>query len=462
MMRHILKFTTIVCGALFLHSCSDPYADSIELERFMYLSLSGSADGAIEQTVKLDEAFTYPLSVSYAGTTNYNQGEIVANLAVDNALVDHYNEENGTSYLPLPSEAWALDKTTITIPDGNRISDVATLMVEPSSVDFAHEYLLPVVIQSASGDKIPVSDEFKTVYLILKGDLDPLPNENLWAVHDASSVREPDFDVAKVFDGNRNSYWHSDLTGMPQWFAIDMNGYKLIEGFSWINRQDPDQHALPKHVKFETSMDGANWTEVLDVPELPASRTLQVLELPHKVVAKYLRVSVLSNWADAPYTYVADVSIWSGQKPTGEYDWEKSTWEVIDYKSQWGDNWAVSNIFDGDKETPWHSEPFDSSKNGMPQWFVVDMKKVRPAIKGFLIWNRQDDHGNEPKHVVFSVSEDNVNWTPVLELEEMSNDHTKELDYPTTDPQQGRYLKVEVLSTWAGGDWTYFGEISTY
>src|SRR5690606_13156921 len=182
----------------------------------------------------------------------------------------------------------------------------------------------------------------------------------------------------------------------------------------------------------------------------------------HKVVAKYLRVSVLSNWADAPYTYVADVSIWSGQKPTGEYDWETSTWEVIDYKSQWGDNWAGSNIFDGDKETPWHSEPFDSSKNGMAQWLVVDMKKVRPAIKGFVIWNRQDDHGNESKHVVFSISEDYVNWTPVLELEEMSNDHTKELDYPTTDPQQGRYLKVEVLSTWAGGDWTYFGEISTY
>src|SRR5690606_28100166 len=207
MMRHILKFTTIVCGALFLHSCSDPYADSIELERFMYLSLSGSADGSIEQTVKLDEAFTYPLSVSYAGTTNYNQGEITANLAVDNALVERYNEENGTRYLPLPNEAWALDKTAITIPDGNRMSDVATLTVEPSSVDFAHEYLLPVVIQSASGDKIPVSDEFKTVYLILKGDLDPLPNENQWAVHDASSVWKPDFDVAKVFDGNRNSYW---------------------------------------------------------------------------------------------------------------------------------------------------------------------------------------------------------------------------------------------------------------
>lgn len=462
-MKHFLKFTmTLLCGALILNSCSEPYEETIELEQFMYLSLSGAADGIIEQTISLDEPFTYPLSVSYAGTTNYNQGQITANLVVDKTAVDRYNTENDTEYLPLPDDSWSIDKGAVTIPDGDRMSDKATLTVQPSKVDFAHEYLLPVVIQSATGDKIPVSEEFKTVYIVIKGDVESLPLENLWTVHGSSSVWQDQYGVENVYDGDRNSYWHTALTGMPQWFAVNMNGYKLIEGFSWINRQDPDQHALPKHVKFETSMDGTNWTEVLDVPELPASRTLQILELPQKVVAKFFRVNVLTNWADAPYTYVADVSTWAGAKPTGEYDWEKSTWEVIDYKSQWDGNWAVSLIFDGNKDTPWHSDPFDASKNGMPQWFIVDMKKERPAIKGFLIWNRQDDGGNEPKKVVFSVSDDNVNWTPVLELEEMSNDRTKELDYPTTNPQPGRYLKVEVLSNWANGAWTYFGEITAY
>jgi len=462
-MKPIVKFAlTIGCGMFVLNSCSDPYAETIELERFMFLSLSGAADGAIEQTISLDEPFTYPLSVSYGGTTNYNQGEITVNLGVDNTLVDQYNTANSTEYRPLPDGSWSLDRNTIVISDGNRISEVAKVTIDPSLVDFAHDYLLPVAIQSATGDKIPVNESFKTIYLIVKGDVDPLPLENLWTVHGSSSVWQPGFEVENVFDGNRNSYWHSDLSGMPQWFAMNMNGYKLIEGFSWINRQDPDQYALPKHVKFETSMDGTNWTEVLDIPELPASRTLQILELPQKVVAKYAKVTVLSNWADAPYTYVADVSTWAGAKPTGEYDWEKSTWEVIDFKSEWNADWGVNKIFDGNKGTTWHSEPFDGSKNGMPQWFVVDMMKVRPAIKGFLIWNRQDDHGMEPKHVIFSVSEDNVNWTPILELEEMSNDFANELDYKTTEAVAGRYLKVEVLSNWGGGAWTYFGEITPY
>ena len=462
-MNQIIKLSiNVLCGILILNSCSKPYEESIELERFMSLSLSGAADSPIEETISLDDPFTYPLSVSYGGTTNYNQGEITINLALDNTLVDSYNEEHSTDYLPLPDGSWSFDKNSITIPDGDRISDIATVTVQPSAVNFAHDYLLPVTIQSATGEKIPVNDELKTIYLVVKGDVEPKPLENLWTVHGASSVWQEAFGVENVFDGNRNTYWHSELTGMPQWFAVNMNGYKLIEGFSWINRQEPDQYALPKHVVFETSMDGNEWTEVLDVPEMPDSRTLQVLELPEKVVAKYFKVTVLSNWADAPYTYVADVSTWAGTKPTGEYDWEKNTWEVIDYKSQWNADWAVSKIFDGDKGTPWHSEPFDGSKNGMPQWFIVDMKKERPAIKGFLIWNRQDDHGMEPKHVVFSISEDNTNWTTILDLAEMSNDPSKELDYPTTVQQAGRYLKVEVESNWGGGAWTYFGEITTY
>ena len=135
---------------------------------------------------------------------------------------------------------------------------------------------------------------------------------------------------------------------------------------------------------------------------------------------------------------------------------------MIDFRSQWGNDWAVSKIFDGDKGSTWHSDPFNEEINGMPQWFTVDMKKMRPAIKGFLIWQRQDDHGMEPKHVVFSVSDDNETWTQVLEVMEMSNDHTTELDYATTSPTPGRYLKVEVKAIWGTNPWTYFGEISTY
>lgn len=442
------------------NSCSDPYPQVIELEKFMYISLSGAADNPITKTVDLDKNATFPLSISYGGTTNYNQGEIIAQVAVDNSLVSAYNTEHNTSYLALPAGAVTLDKTTLTITDGTRVSDQLNVTIKTQMANFVNEYLLPVTIQSATEGKIPVSEEFKTVYYIIKGNVETLPLEEKWEVLDASSVWQPIFPVESVWDGERNSYWHTDLSGMPQWFAVNMNGYKLIEGFTWVNRQDGP--AVPKHVLFETSMDGKEWTEVLDVPELPNSTLLQVLELPEKVIARYFKVTIQSNWANAPYTYVSEVSTWAGERPTGDYDWEKNTWKVIDYRSQWNADWAVSLIFDGNKNTTWHSDPFNAALNGMPQWFIVDMQKNRPAIKGFLIWQRQDDHGMEPKHVIFSVSADNETWTQVLEVKEMSDDYTKELDYKTTNPTPGRYLKVEIKATWGSNPWTYFGEITTY
>lgn len=455
-----LVISTIV-GIFAFNSCSDPYSEVIELEKFMYIALSGSADNPIIKTVDLDKDATFPLSISYGGTTNYEQGEIIAQIAVDNSLVAAYNKGHNTSYLSLPEGAVALDKTTLTITNGSRVSDQLNVIIKPRFANFINEYLLPVTIQSATEGKIPVSEEFKTVYYIIKGKIETLPLEEKWTVLDASSVWQSSYPVEKIWDGDRNTYWHTDLSGMPQWFAVNMNEYKLIEGFTWVNRQD-GADAVPKHVKFETSMNGTDWTEVLDLPEIPKSNLIQIIQLPKKVIARYFKVTILSNWANAPYSYVAEVSTWAGEVPIGEYDWEKNTWEVIDYRSQWNDSWAVSKIFDGNKNTTWHSDPFNGELNGMPQWFIVDMKKARPAIKGFLIWQRQDDHGMEPKHVVFSISQDNIEWTQVLDVTDMSNDYTKELDYKATNPTPGRYLKVEIKSTWGANPWTYFGEITPY
>lgn len=315
-MKNIIALVIVAfMGTLLFNSCSDPYSKTIELEQFMYLSLSGAADNPVVKAVEVDQDTTFPLTLSFSGTTNYNQGAYVAQIAVDNALVATYNSENKTNYLTLPEGSFSLDKTSLTIADGSRVSDPANVTIQAPKINFEYEYLLPVTIQSATEGKIPLNDELRTVYYIIKGK---------------------------------------------------------------------------------------------------------------------------------------------------EYDWEKNTWEVIAYRSQWNEDWGVHKIFDGDKNTTWHSDPFNSEINGMPQWFVVDMKKVRPIIRGFLIWQRQDDHGMEPKHVVFSVSEDNVTWTQVLEVTEMSNDYTVELDYKTTNPTPGRYLKVEVKAIWGPNAWTYFGEITPY
>lgn len=306
----------LICGAFILGSCGEPYDKIVELEQFKYIFISGATEYPADFAVEVDatEAI-FPLSISYGGTTNYEQGDISAEIEVINALVDTFNVENGTSYLPLPNDLYSLGTTTLKIENGNKASNTTEFSINPLAIDLNYEYLVPVTIKSISGGNIPLSEELKTTYILIRG------------------------------------------------------------------------------------------------------------------------------------------------KP---YDWEKPTWGIVSYKSQWNDDWAVAKIFDGNKNTSWHSDPSNTSVNDFPQWFIVDMKKMRPAISGFLIWNRQDDTGQGPKHVVFSISEDNENWTVILDIPEMSQDQSTELDYIADSAVPGRYLKVEVLSNWGGNPWTYFGEITVY
>jgi hypothetical protein len=452
----------MICATLILSQCGEPYSTSIELEQFMYLSLSGAKENPSVKKVLPDRDTTFNLSVLYGGTTNYDQGDITAEIGVDNSLIDTYNTANNTSLLPLPANAFSFDKNTLLIENGKKASNLAAITVKAKMLDLADDYILPVTIRSVSGGKLPVNEELKTTYFVIQGSVDQEPDEYKWTAHGASTVWQAGYEVEKVYDGDRNTYWHSALNGMPQWIAINMDGYKRIDGITWVNRQDADAGALPKHVKIETSMDGEVWKDALDIPELPNVRSMQVIELPKPAIARFFKTTVLSNWNDAPYTYIAEVGIYSGEKPLGDYNWEKKTWKVTSFSSEWNDDWAARNVIDDDKNSTWHTEPFDASKNGMPQWLVIDMQKRRPAIKGLKIWNRQNDHGMEPKHIVFSVSDDQQDWTVILDLQEMSNDHSQELDYKTTQSAQGRYLKVSIESNWGNGAWTYFAEITPY
>jgi len=334
------------------------------------------------------------------------------------------------------------------------------LTVKTRNIDYTQEYILPITIKSVSGN-IPVSDDYKTAYFVFEADVDAEAGRENWVKFGASSEWDAPYVVSKAFDGDLNTYWHSALTGMPQWFAVDMTRYKKIDGFTYNNRKDVDQKSLPKHVVIETSYDGSVWTTALDIAELPQSRVLQVFPLESTVIARYFRFTVLSTWTGDPYTYVAEISIYSGEAPEAEEDMEIHTWTVDSYSSQWNDGSLAAFLIDGNKESLWHSEPFDAALNGMPQWVIFDMKKSR-KITGIKIWHRQNDHGMEPKHIIFEVSDDKSTWTTLIDEPELSNEWTVQQVLVAPAKKSGRYLRMTVVSNWGDLAWTALGEVTPY
>lgn len=140
-------------------------------------------------------------------------------------------------------------------------------------------------------------------------------------------------------------------------------------------------------------------------------------------------------------------------------DFEKSTWEVISYSTQW--NTTAASIIDGNIGTFWHTD----AAGTMPQWVIIDMKATR-RLKGFTLWHRQSgnsgDHGAEPKNIVFELSDDNSTWSTFIDVAELNNDYNSEIDIPASETQSGRYLRITVKTNWAGAGYTYFAEITPY
>jgi hypothetical protein len=165
-----------------LFSCEDPVPTTIELEQFMYLSLTGAKEMPVIKKLNMESTAdtTFFIGISYGGTTNYERGDISAVIDADLSLIDAFNAANNTAYLPLPAETYSLDGTTLRIDNGSNRSSVARLTIHMSVIDMSYDYILPVTVKSVSGGNLPLNEEYSTIYLVFQGDVDvnftPDPN----------------------------------------------------------------------------------------------------------------------------------------------------------------------------------------------------------------------------------------------------------------------------------------------
>jgi len=451
---HNIKISCVLFLSLLFACDSQEPIPTVELPQFMQLSLTAAFSNPNEINVNLASGrdTTFSFVMKYGGVNDYHQGDISAQIGVDAASVAAFNAENATDYLLLPQSAYSLNKTTLTISDGANISDVLTLTVKTSAVDFLNEYVLPLTMTSVSG-ALPANEQNKTAFIVIKADVEEEAGIERWTKVNASSEWQAPYVVSKAFDEDVTTYWHTDLTGLPQWFTVDMNGYKRIDGFTYNNRKDAGQNSLPKHLTVEVSIDGVKWVTALDIAEVPQSRLRQVFPLDKTLIARYFKVTVHNSWTGDPYSYLAEIGIYAGEPPAEDQAFELS---VHSYSSFWAANWEATRLIDGDKGTTWHS-----ALTGLPQWVIFDVTKSR-QIKGVKIWNRQDDHGMEPKHISFEVSDDLTTWTQLLDVAEMSQEWKEQLDLKAPTPQTGRYLRMMIHTNWSGNPWTALGEVTPY
>lgn len=133
------------------------------------------ADGAVENIIEFknmsapasDKSSTYPLfnrmydikpkdelmiPLQIAGVYNPS-GDVKIVLELDNSILEKYNEENETGYVPLKSSYYQIPSLEVTIPQGERIANLV-VNVFPEKFDYDEAYALGFRIKSVSSGTI--------------------------------------------------------------------------------------------------------------------------------------------------------------------------------------------------------------------------------------------------------------------------------------------------------------------
>jgi len=188
--------------------------------------------------------------------------------AQKDALVEAYNTEHGTSYLPMPSAAYQLEK--MTFEEG---ASTGNLKMNISRTPLTNDksYLLPLKISDTSQEGFDLDENvcFLKVENPKYGTLDC--DRSKWEVvfcnsDEKNAVSEPNGDkggVGCLFDDDINSYWHANWSGgtnnddqfpqlfqggreMPITIVVDMKEPIIVHSIGWTQRQNSDYQDTKK------------------------------------------------------------------------------------------------------------------------------------------------------------------------------------------------------------------------
>jgi hypothetical protein len=179
--------------------------------------------------------------------------------------------------------------------------------------------------------------------------------------------------AARLDDGDRNSYWQSSGSSLPQWAQIDLGRTELIDRVqlkvpaSWSSRkQTLAIQASDDGVLFETLAGAATYT--FDHAEGNSA----TVSFP-AAQARYVRAEVTANSAGKS-AQLSEMTVRAAVDSTVNLAAGKPTAE-----SGHADVYPSGNAVDGNAGTYW-----ESANNAFPQWLRVDLGSAVPVNKVVL------------------------------------------------------------------------------
>lgn len=266
-----------------------------------------------------DTTYRIIYGASYGGFQSLTQ-DVNVEFVDDVTKVNVYNEQNGTSYAPLPASCYQLESLSAVIPQGQVSTKPLAVSINPTKgMELFKDYLLAISIKQTDKNlPVKVNSALQTAYYIVRASLDfsdfPEYDRSKWTIAGVSSEEPAEGSTngglaVHAIDGKTSTFWHTKWDGgfanPPHWIAIDMGEKKVIHGLVFTGRQSTN-NGKPNVVLLEVSNDNINWAGVgtLSLQNINTTQKFFVTSFPE---GRYFRITVQSNFGNVQYTHLAEL-----------------------------------------------------------------------------------------------------------------------------------------------------------
>lgn len=221
--------------------------------------------------------------------------------------------------------------------------------------------------------------------------------------------------ASAMIDDNLNTYYHqnwSNDTGRgTHWFIIDMGSEQEIDGVDiWGRQGHLNGHILEGKIYLSTTAfeafadhDAAKAYYEDEANEPVATINYEYAESTRNDVqssrfastnARY--ILVVTNATSANHLCVAEVKAHQTIDIDTRIDIDRTGWNVTpcSWIADGGSNGPISNIFDDDLSTYWHSNWSNDKAMDAYHWLMIDMG-ASDQINGFKYWRRQGNSNGQ-------------------------------------------------------------------
>lgn len=243
--------------------------------------------------------------------------DIRVTVAVDNSLIEAYNEEHDTEFEALPVEAVMLENAEMTIPAGEmvvadavhlKLTDDANVL---STLKSEKGYIVPLRLVSAEGGNSQLSTNmlapsFLTITVTednmnheatrYTGTGTLLEEQSGWSVSTNGNYYDP---LDGLLDGDFSTYCYIYTYSGDLWLEVDMgkaytfDGIKMTTaGYDYETWTEKEVGAFSAGMTVSTSDNGTTWKSQGKV-----ENTAEACVFYAPLTARYIRITVPSgNW----------------------------------------------------------------------------------------------------------------------------------------------------------------------